>query len=524
MSQPQYGRFTRQVDGLHNVVRATSILGSGKGMGPKISAQNITGNEPNYRSKMHDFLGNIMNNASSSPSASYAACLANPAVHQCRIPDSFARPTALYLSRKIMTLTVGPQVNNGVQGRFAFCSSPILGNIDDPLHYQDAFCDPAFISDLNQSAIDWTSTTPYLNTTQGLNNVDPRIDNNIQTLTQGDFGLYRATTGTTGVSNALPFGTAQPTIDSSSNNLQVLYSTNLGNSTFKIPQGQYIVTVVLTGAAITVLSQVSPTTATDVTASVIGFNNTATNYWVQYAVTATRQATNLRLAVTGGGAGVTSGLITIVPTMFDNTAIDEDNGFVEKLRPVAMSVLVTYTGTSLQNGGDIAIALVPGDTKSSKFVTNQAEEPGNLRTWDNIANLNAETYRGRLENGAYCYWVPESNKDYEFVLPSEMNSQEYPTIVCAGEFMPGSAIASNTVIGQVIIYRLFEYETVSTLVDKQFYAGGQDYMDGTFRFLSTQPRAMENPQHVPWYKRLLSAVGKVGAFAAKVAPIALSFL
>jgi len=399
----------------HQLVKSAGIFGSGNNYRGRLSAQNITGASPHYRLQMQEFLGPIMKNASSSMSASYVACLANPAVHQCRIPDSYARPTALYLSKKIMTLTVAPQTNNGVQGRFAFCASPVLGNIDNPLSFQDAFCDPVQLSNGNQSAIDWTSTAPYLTQVSGVSNVDPRIDPNIQTLTQGDFGYYRGTSGATGVTNLLPFGTAALTEDQASNNLNVQYSTNLGQSTFKIPQGQYIVTLILTGATIVGLAQFTPTTATDVTVTLLNFNATATNYWVQYQVTATRTATNLRVTTTAGSAP-TAGVISVVPTMFDNTTIDTDNGFVEKIRPVAMCALVTYTGTTLQNGGNIAIALVPGDTKQSKFVTNQAEEPGNLRTWDNIANLNANLIEVVLKMVHIAIGFQSLIKTWNFIL------------------------------------------------------------------------------------------------------------
>lgn len=492
--QTQYTQATQVVGSLQNI---TTKLNSGRSPQTMLAP-----NQPGYSARLRKHVGDAaLRAATNLPAQSYSACLANPAAHQCRIPDSYARPTALYLSKKIMNIYVSPATNGGVQGRFAFCCSPILGNIDNPLKFQDAICNPASLSNGAQQTIDWTSVTPYLQNSPGMSNVDPRLDNNIQTLTQGDFGFYFATTTSTGASTAIPFGTAAPTVQPSSNNLQVLYSSTT-NSLWKIPQGQYLVTVQITGTGLTGLGQVTPVLATDVTAAVLSFNSTTTSSDVTYAVTATRTATNFRFTFPSPITTITGGRITITPTMYDDSAIDEDNGFVEKIRPVAMSVLCTYSGTELNNGGNIAIGLLPGDAKASKFITNQPEEPGNLRTWDNIANANINPYQGRLEFGAYCYWVPESNKDFEFVLPSEMNSQEYPTIVCAGEYTPSSTILADTVIAQLIIYRLFEYETVSTLVDQQIFTGGQDYIDATFRFMATQPRCMENPSHVPWYKKL----------------------
>lgn len=458
-----------------------------------------------------------INASSDSKMKQYMMCQANPALFESRIPDAFARKTALYHSRKVFEI----QTNTTNGGLFAFLVQPKLGNIGNPQHYQVALCKPDQLNRTDQSAVNWDSAAPYFDDSTDVSQYDLRLDPNLTTLTQQNLGYFRMNViGGTGQTQTKPFGTAGATFSNLNKDLPVVYDSSSTNGTFIVPPGSYTVEVLLVGTTVTDMGTTG-NVSSSIQISQVG-NAAQTMLTESYTITATR--TNNQFSVSSTAATITQAYVMFTSAVYDNAALNEDDGAVESIRPVAMSVLASYNGPLLTNGGQIAMARIPSDAAKTNFFTNSPGAPGAFRTWNVIANLNEHNYDGPLNKGAYGFWSQEDVLDYNLMTPTEHNAYFYPTIVCAGQWNPGSDVTVDTTILRVEIDTIFEYTTIRTLFDTESYIGSTVCVETAQGMLATQNACRENPEHIPWYKKLLSFLAKTGKIVGEVAPIVLGAL
>jgi hypothetical protein len=442
----------------------------------------------------------------------YAASLLCPKRFMSRIPDAFARETALYRGIRVFDVqVVFPATPNANQGKFSFAFQPKLGNFGSPIQYQTGYSSPTLMAQL--TPVDWSLGSSYLS---AVSNNDPRVDDNIEVLTQENLGLYDAS-ATTGVSTTVPFGTGAPVIAPASYGLQVFYDQVTGD--FTLPVGNYVITI---NQGYAVIGAVTPTQGA-------GFA-----VWTSTSgpvVSASQTMQTWLVTVSSGNSVVTwtttgtpnSADITIAPTVRGDLSLNTDSGIVKSIRSVAQTALFTYTGTFLQNGGNVACAYVPSGSLSSNYYTSAPSEPGDYHDWEMVARIPG-SYNGAIKDGAFTWWAPEGNQNTEFNAVSAHNNMLMPALIISGIFSPGTITPGTYTIGRIELISVFEYTTTSTFPSVQRWIGTQAMVDEAQAWVSESPHCMANEDHVSWYDRILSWLQKAVPIAKDIATIATWFL
>lgn len=197
---------------------------------------------------------------------------------------------------------------------------------------------------------------------------------------------------------------------------------------------------------------------------------------------------------------------------------------IQKLRAyriVGQSLLLTYTGSQINNGGDIAIARV-----SSAWVP----DPGQS-VYDAILKLpKTRRMTGRVARGAHCYWVPETVEDFEPKLYGNgYNSIEKPSykMVAAGTLDD----PSESVLLQ--LETIVEFQTDAPSYASIEYAPPWSSFDVALLLLANLNPCDENPSHLkniakflkPKVKAMLQYAidnpGQVAATVGKILPLLL---
>lgn len=164
------------------------------------------------------------------------------------------------------------------------------------------------------------------------------------------------------------------------------------------------------------------------------------------------------------------------------------------IRPVSMSCYVTYIGDTLNNGGQIAAALIPGNGIAAGYLSPTGQD---LRLVANLA-LQPEAYSGPLSKGAYCYWTPEDHADTFFYTLSAANAYSYPLLVISGV----STQNSYTVVRVTTIVN-YEYTTPSRLVTSLPSPIEPTLVTHAKKVLQSQPNCVANDDHTNWWTRVL---------------------
>lgn len=452
----------------------------------------------------------------------YALSQTMPAIYKSKIPDAFDRKTARYDSKKVFEISINnTATNGGTPLTFAFLVQPIIGNYGDPLQYQVAVCKPGSLANGAQSTINWLDASHY-ESVSTIDGFDLRVDSNFDALTQPPAGFY-GVGAQSGMTPAKPFGTGTLINQPQNTNLNITYDSTSSAGTFIFPPGNYYVDIFITGSGLNALTPINLNgTVTSATSWAQLTNATQTASAAAFYITSTNVNNQFSFTVTG--AAVANAALRVTPAAFDNAANNTDDGLIETIRPCAMSVLATYRGPVLTNGGNIAMALISSQAKESNFFTNSPDQPGSFRTWQTIASLNEAVYDGPLKDGAYGWWTQEDVTDYDLYPVSEMNSKNYPTIVCAGQYNPGEVISDGTIILRVEVELTFELTSVKTLLPKDKYVGSSACVDASKMMLQNQPKIMQNAQHTGWFKRLVGYIEKGAKFVGQVAPIVSALL
>jgi len=202
--------------------------------------------------------------------------------------------------------------------------------------------------------------------------------------------------------------------------------------------------------------------------------------------------------------------------MVPNRAVPR-SGLMMRARPVSMSVWFQYLGDLINNGGEIAAALVTGDTWGNNITTNSGTT--NLMNWEYLADY-PDAYQGSLAQGSYTWWRPYGPGDYEF-RPVDANAKtramyqyDFPTIFVAGQANHSGDSTANQPCGRIRVVINYEYETDSRVVPSIPSPVNPLAMALAAKLTAGQATAMANEEHGSWIRDMLKyGVTAVSGFA-----------
>lgn len=164
------------------------------------------------------------------------------------------------------------------------------------------------------------------------------------------------------------------------------------------------------------------------------------------------------------------------------------------IRPVSCSAYVTYIGDTLNNGGQIAAALIPGQGMTASYLSPTGQD---LRVVGNLA-IQPEAYSGPLSKGTYCYWTPEDHADTFFYSLADAAAYSYPVLQIAGV-----STQFNTVVARVTVVVNYEYTTPNRLVVSLPSPIEPTLITHAKKVLQTQPNCVANDDHASWWTKVL---------------------
>jgi hypothetical protein len=242
---------------------------------------------------------------------------------------------------------------------------------------------------------------------------------------------------------------------------------------------------------------------------------------------------HLRFASLGGGTAKVSYLASInvsvictptttndpdvvqffsVPDYDDIAGVADSSPIYEEYRVVAMSVLMTYEGDTLYNGGNITGRIMSG-----------GENPGSLGFIDyaSISSL-PDSYERPLTMGAYSFWKPTDDKDMYFRDANFDNTVtgDLPSVVFAGVVKnPSNAIL------RLRVCLVVEAKTYKSYIGRDYSVVAPNQIASASVALRGIPRIMENPLHLEDIRNFLRNLVKKGEqvyeVGKKIAPYAI---
>lgn len=480
------------------------------------------------------------------PYMDYLASLISPATTTCRIPDAYPRPTACFTT--IQSFDVPIYNDNYSNGKFSFCAQPILGDTTTPSHYQLAVSNNEYFNSnsISWDDVNWSNANSYI-TTNGQGK-DIRVDPNSGVMTTPPPTFY-GTTFNVGTSTDLApnvlLSNVVPQTNKFADSTTTFPLTSPGNPNpmFSVPNGvpAYSGGAVLLPFgdwAVTVSAKFQATAVPASGYAAINFLNYGPNagqiYFagiqqpqtvisttgVTLTVAATMQVVSspgsniLSFGICSDQVGTSSTstslisgtvsacTVTISPANFATSAAYLSGGIIEEIRPVSMATLVTYQGTTLNNGGEITINYLDNNLIANNFFQTNSGGIGQLQNI-NVLRTTPGNYDGPLKDGAYCIWAPYQNNDMSFYNPVSMNSHGYPGIVCTGFFSPDAAVASASSVLRVFLYVNYEYTTKYTCIETKTIFGSTAVLEEALLILKASQFACQNRQHLQKIRELL---------------------
>lgn len=493
--------------------------------------------------KRDQLVQNVKESSFSITEQEYLKTLLYPDQYSSRPTDIVSQPTTLYRSVREFALTVN--LDNTINsGRFSFAVQPKLGGTDLLNHYQTAIVD---------TTNGWPATSQFSNhlSYQSSNfGVDPRVDPNVPTLTYPPIG--NISIGGYGYSGdqvhfnmlgepyVVPNSSFNvlPNFVTMANDLLLpngvtVYAHAPYNDGIWLPCGSYSISQytenqgtfagTLTYAAGFILTNKAGT-------NILGAWYRGTYGTYAYGVVADPNVVFINHDHSGTIHNNNQGLInivqfilnfvddmvyipiflgpaqnnsqiafeiTIAPAMITYHDTASNCGNVSKLRPIAMSCLVTNTSPDLIGGGNIvAYSSPPGVIAKDYFGSTAAM--GSYQKWEDLARNNKGilTYDGKYKEGAYAFYQPYDTSDLLLRDPVTANDYDYPGIIVSGQFSSGGSLTGIVEVGRIRVIILFEYITDNPVFEAESQYGSSYSIEKILTCVSTMPHAMENKIHL----------------------------
>jgi hypothetical protein len=442
----------------------------------------------------------------------YIATLIDPEKFDNKFPDSFTRPTACFRSIAQFDLPVKFETGSN-SGRFSFCVQPKFGSYSSLGNYQIAICNPPGPWD----TADWSLATNY---STCLKEGDPRVDTNYALLTGGVTSITQWQTGAAAVDphgyNLFTNGNITLT-----NGRPITFSNNTavpnGFNVVGFPIGLWYVDLtfrMVTNATVLPLTTsfkingISGVTITQQTSFISGpqavQGDARLVTWSGTVKSSGCLATaSIVLERVAGTPILTSDYATYGFYATFTSMASSGGGFIESMRPVAQSALLTYMGPDLLNGGEVSMAYVDPTYIKSAFFGN--DNPFGAAQDASVLSKITGGWNDRLATGAYGWWSPRDKNDAEFHSPVEQTKIDYPGIICSGTFTPTSTItagAANTVL-RLRVCTVWEFWTESTAWKTSYGVGSQQIVDTVFAMLRQQTHVRQNGNHLEWIRNFM---------------------
>jgi len=484
-----------------------------------------------------DRLSTLVNAGGDDKIRGYVSAIVDPAcAFDARVIDSFNTPTATFHSRRTFNVPVRLDTTSD-SGRFSLLFQPFLGAIDTPEHYQMALSNPA----IAWAGRDWTDPGSYTTIVEGS---DIRVDVNYAQLTQQTAGFAGIYADGASVTAGFPFDVFS--LDPFSYGLTVVSDPSI--HALYLPIGQYMMSMnastgdsMMSGTCnfkftahgncnimpVDSYSTNAPAGNPGGTACFLDFVFTVLDNQAYLEVQdqlapAQRVWEDVNLMISpiqatipvGTAPPTPAGGFTVVSS--DYTGFAGGGGLINSYRPVACSVLVTYIGPLLTNGGNVSACWLPSNAADSNFFTRNPAAPGQFQNWEKLASV-PTAYNGPISTGAYVYWTPEDITDVEMASLSEALNKDYPTLCVSGIFTPGTVVDAPTQMSvmRVQVDYCGEYVTSSTLVPSRACVGSQASWDTANMILANQPHAMPNGLHLGFISKIGKAISTAGKWAWK---------
>jgi hypothetical protein len=163
----------------------------------------------------------------------------------------------------------------------------------------------------------------------------------------------------------------------------------------------------------------------------------------------------------------------------------------EAFRRIACDLLVTWTGSTLDNGGKIASALVPAPFSPT------------LNPYDSVASLRADRYDGPVKTGTSVTWRPSSYADYDRMNVGNF-SRASLKLVCGYNFAVSSGSARLRAFG------MFGFTSHNPIIGRQLWTTviTPAMMEALAIYWQTHPACTSNAEHK--FLKALKGVGKFG--------------
>ena len=171
---------------------------------------------------------------------------------------------------------------------------------------------------------------------------------------------------------------------------------------------------------------------------------------------------------------------------------------------LAQSLLVTYRGSTLDNGGLIATARLPASTNSigAKSDASADLSAGGSQYYNWLSSLQNNRYDGPLKTGGYTFYLGDDESDY-FYRDTEDQRSDLPYLMAA--FSSSTAAAENNVRIKVVTH--IQYKSNSNVYSQQV----SPYMRDSRmlpHILSLIPSSYCNTMHKKDIAEYLKSIGK----------------
>jgi hypothetical protein len=436
----------------------------------------------------------------------YIETLMCPQARQCRVPDGNASPT--FLVKSVMIIEPPCNWTGSIDdGKFSGAFQAIPGNSQQAIYYQNMIVNSA-----GGWPTDFTQKASFCLDDGNLNRYFPQ-DQYASLLFEPDLGvcaLLGAGGGNTILGSAPAFNAA--------NSFVVTVTPNLATNTNAITglqPGTYLFTSIIGWSTASAVTTGNESDWTPIGGAVLDdMSYTVTLYLAGtvavefYQALVTVYSTTDGILITDVAAKVPMySYVSFAPSVDYLAPAALTGGLTALIRPVAMSVLATCMASELTNGGEISIAVVPGDVIESHYAIQTAQANGSYNNVsyaaaDPLAGL-SDSYNGKLKDGAYAFWVPSGVADLEFRTPSEANDHYYPVIICSGVNSQTPAPTGNTAKPiRFIVTRVFEIQSEIPVWGLQADLGKAGHVEEALSFLAQTKHCMANAEHVNFLAKM----------------------